>query len=190
MRGDPETVAFVLGLRRSGAEYKGPCPLCGGRDRFHVRRGNHHDLIVHCRAGCRFADIAALLKSMNLIEDDRPVWSASDDSEKDFEPLMRAYMADVARGCASSAQRVHVRRALYRELQLSPDEFLSAWFICATYKGNLKGGEILALCDDGDWRPIRIELNENDRQNFETFSKLIEGYEWAVQGVLCLSTTH
>lgn len=38
----------ALGLKRSGGEFKGPCPLCGGKDRFHVRQG-HTRLLAHCR---------------------------------------------------------------------------------------------------------------------------------------------
>ena len=37
----PRQWAERLGnLKQSGGEYKGPCPLCGGTDRFHVREGD------------------------------------------------------------------------------------------------------------------------------------------------------
>ena len=39
-----------LELRRVGRELSGPCPLCGGRDRFHVREKNA-GAVVGCR-GC------------------------------------------------------------------------------------------------------------------------------------------
>ena len=42
--------AARLDLRRSGGEWFGPCPSCGGTDRFHVRRGPAGAL-VGCR-GC------------------------------------------------------------------------------------------------------------------------------------------
>lgn len=45
------TVAEWVGrlhLRRSGAEWKGPCPLCGGTDRFHVKQG-HSRVLASCR---------------------------------------------------------------------------------------------------------------------------------------------
>ena len=41
----------ALGLRKRGRERKGPCPLCGGDDRFHVRLGRNGLAIVGCR-GC------------------------------------------------------------------------------------------------------------------------------------------
>jgi len=56
--------AYDLGghgkLRRVGTEHKGPCPICGGDDRFHIgeRSGT---LLLHCRHGCEFLD---LLKSL------------------------------------------------------------------------------------------------------------------------------
>lgn len=70
MRGDLERVADSLGLRRAGSEYKGPCPLCGGDDRFHVKAGRSADLLVHCRHGCRYSDIARELERRGIIESD------------------------------------------------------------------------------------------------------------------------
>ncbi len=36
--------------RRVGKEWKGPCPLCGGEDRFHVGRGTKGaDVLAYCR---------------------------------------------------------------------------------------------------------------------------------------------
>ena len=40
-----------LRLKRSGSEWVGPCPSCGGRDRFHVRPGFQARALVGCR-GC------------------------------------------------------------------------------------------------------------------------------------------
>ncbi|APT31917.1 cell Division and Cell Cycle [Methylobacterium phyllosphaerae] len=44
-------------LRRQGSEWVGPCPACGGRDRFSVapRKG-----VFHCRAAGRGGDVIAL----------------------------------------------------------------------------------------------------------------------------------
>ena len=42
----------ALDLKRRGVEYVGPCPLCGGEDRFHVRTGRYNNaVLVGCR-GC------------------------------------------------------------------------------------------------------------------------------------------
>ncbi len=47
---DWEDVAEALRLKRRGSELIGPCPNCGGTDRFHVRREGQR-AIVGCR-GC------------------------------------------------------------------------------------------------------------------------------------------
>ena len=43
--------AARLDLRNRSGEYVGPCPVCGGEDRFHVGRGRGGATIVGCR-GC------------------------------------------------------------------------------------------------------------------------------------------
>ena len=46
-----EEWAETLGLKHRGREAVGPCPLCGGRDRFHVKPGRDGAALVGCR-GC------------------------------------------------------------------------------------------------------------------------------------------
>ena len=65
----PESIAEAFGLKRSGAEYKGPCPICGGTDRFHVKNGTDK-LLLHCRNGCLFSDLAS---AVDIGRDSRPV---------------------------------------------------------------------------------------------------------------------
>ena len=43
--------AALPGLKRQGKDYVGPCPHCGGTDRFHLREGVGGRAIVGCR-GC------------------------------------------------------------------------------------------------------------------------------------------
>lgn len=91
MRGDPQSVAEALNLRRSGSEYKGPCPLCGGRDRFHVRPGRNTDLLIYCRHGCRFTEIVKLLESRGLVRGEefvRPKYRRSDLERADHTILV------------------------------------------------------------------------------------------------------
>ena len=45
--------------RKVGREHVGPCPVCGGEDRFHVAAGARVAVIASCRHGCTFADLAA-----------------------------------------------------------------------------------------------------------------------------------
>lgn len=50
-------------LRRVGAEWIGPCPVCGGHDRFHITAGDKAGTLAGCRK-CgpeRFKDIAEAL---------------------------------------------------------------------------------------------------------------------------------
>ena len=42
--------------RRVGAEHKGPCPRCGGHDRFHVKQGGRA-VLASCRHGCPFPEL-------------------------------------------------------------------------------------------------------------------------------------
>jgi hypothetical protein len=64
---DVKAIAEALGLKRAGSEYKGPCPLCGGHDRFHIKQGQSADLILLCRYGCRYADIMRELENRGLV---------------------------------------------------------------------------------------------------------------------------
>ncbi|MCL8385545.1 DUF7146 domain-containing protein [Xanthobacter aminoxidans] len=51
-----------VSLKRAGSEMVGPCPVCGGRDRFgvHVRKG-----IWHCRHAGRGGDAIALVQYLD-----------------------------------------------------------------------------------------------------------------------------
>ena len=48
---DWQDAAESLGLRNRSGELAGPCPSCGGADRFHVRRSGRGGALVGCR-GC------------------------------------------------------------------------------------------------------------------------------------------
>lgn len=64
---DIQPIAEALGLKRAGSEFKGPCPLCGGHDRFHIKTGAQHDLILLCRQGCSYSDIMRELENRRLV---------------------------------------------------------------------------------------------------------------------------
>lgn len=51
-----------ISLKRAGSEFVGPCPVCGGRDRFgvHARKG-----IWHCRGAGRGGDAIALVEYLD-----------------------------------------------------------------------------------------------------------------------------
>lgn len=43
--------------RRTGQEYAGPCPVCGGEDRFHVGPGRKREVVAGCRKDCKFEEL-------------------------------------------------------------------------------------------------------------------------------------
>ena len=49
-------------LRRKGSEHEGPCPKCGGRDRFSVHPGKH---VWNCRACSTGGDVIALVEHLD-----------------------------------------------------------------------------------------------------------------------------
>ena len=55
-------VDMVPGLTRRGRYYIGPCPFCGGEDRFNVREGDGGELWLcrHCAPG-RYHDVVEFL---------------------------------------------------------------------------------------------------------------------------------
>ena len=64
-----EYIAEAIGLKRTGAGWRGPCPVCGGSDKaskFSVRDGDMGGVIVWCFAGCSQKSIIGELKSRNL----------------------------------------------------------------------------------------------------------------------------
>ena len=70
--GDIASIAQSLGLKKKGSEYKGPCPMpnCGGTDRFHIQRGKVHPIVMHCRHGCSFSDLAREMRDRGLVAKD------------------------------------------------------------------------------------------------------------------------
>ncbi|APZ51243.1 hypothetical protein [Salipiger abyssi] len=53
----------IVGLKASGGELIGPCPLCGGRDRFAINLSSHAFLCRRCdiRGGDNIALVMAVL---------------------------------------------------------------------------------------------------------------------------------
>lgn len=177
MRGDLETVAYVLGLRRSGAEFKGPCPLCGGTDRFHIRQGRQHDLIVHCRYGCRFQDIARHLLHIGVIEDDRERWATIEEDSREIEALLRAFIADIERGNQpSSRQKSDARQAVYKLTGFRPEQFVEMYLWREVFFGNLEAPHVFY-----------------GKKSFEEFKEIhaaLSGREWMLRGCAWMISKH
>ena len=65
------TLGAALNLKGGTQELKGPCPNCGGQDRFWIRPGTKLPTIFGCRAGCEFTDIMKELARRGLVKDQR-----------------------------------------------------------------------------------------------------------------------
>lgn len=68
MNSDLTGVAEQLGLKRAGAEYKGACPVCGGDDRFHIKRGTSANMLLYCRHGCRYSEIMREFEKRGIVD--------------------------------------------------------------------------------------------------------------------------
>lgn len=183
MRGDPETVAAVIGLKKSGGEWKGPCPLCGGRDRFHVKRGHQHDLIFLCRAGCRFQDIAQFLGALGLIKNDfSPDFEAGEQERLQAEALtlLRAFCRDVQReGVVLGSQQKRAARAAVRRLTgMTPDELMFMWCQREAF--------FIHIHDQGGV----VVMSDEQMQHYIDIDKAIKPWEWMLWGIQSLLTRH
>lgn len=58
--------------RRVGKEWKGPCPRCGGDDRFHVAPGDRVLVVAHCRHDCTFQQLRETVFSSGETMTPRP----------------------------------------------------------------------------------------------------------------------
>lgn len=93
-----EVIAKSLGLKRKGSEYCGPCPLCGGKDRFHVRK----DGVFGCRQ-CGDASRAKLFKEVMRIckgevEEQGDRYTPRPQSEDDNLPKKKPYRPSTTQG--------------------------------------------------------------------------------------------
>ena len=85
---DWEARADRLGLKRQGREVVGPCPSCGGRDRFAVKPVEGGAAVIHCRRCKGFVDI---LKAAGFAEE-RPTNGAAPATTYDYcDPAGKVY---------------------------------------------------------------------------------------------------
>lgn len=64
---DREMLSAALNLKGTAKEKKGPCPNCGGTDRFWIKKGRTQPIIFGCRSGCSFTEIIKELADRKLI---------------------------------------------------------------------------------------------------------------------------
>lgn len=86
---DPKTYAEWVDAYRAGwpiksekpTEINGPCPLCGGEDRFHIKDG-HAKVLASCRqCGAEFLDILRVLFPQD------PEWKPENPATPKLEPV-------------------------------------------------------------------------------------------------------
>ena len=65
------TLGGALKLKGGSKELKGPCPRCGGHDRFWIRQGSKLPVIFGCRAGCSFNQIIKELADRGLVSNEK-----------------------------------------------------------------------------------------------------------------------
>jgi hypothetical protein len=76
---DIQGLAHSLGLKKTGTEWHGPCPVCGGHDRFWLKPGRTKDVVMSCRQGCSFKELAKEMIDRGLAQKD------------DFKPKQKVY---------------------------------------------------------------------------------------------------
>ena len=66
-----EQLAIKLNLRRtSKTEYHGPCPSCGGKDRFWIKAGRTKDIVYGCRQCCDSSGIFKYFLANDIVTPD------------------------------------------------------------------------------------------------------------------------
>lgn len=89
-------IAETLGLKKCGSEYKGPCPICGGNDRFHIKSGKEASLLMLCRQGCTFSSLMRYLEDRGLVEKSKFVHPHISQSNLDYcDSLLMVVCADI-----------------------------------------------------------------------------------------------
>jgi hypothetical protein len=84
-----ERIAEQLGLKRQGRTFAGPCPICGGTDRFTLSKGKKYDVLYHCRHGCQFSHIIKELEDRGIVEKDEYNKPSTYISRHDKEQLVK-----------------------------------------------------------------------------------------------------
>ena len=177
IEGNLDVIATALGLRKSGSEFKGPCPICGGRDRFHIKTGHSQQLLVHCRHGCDWRDLAARLKSFGLARDSDPVpVTFSEASTEDCLEFI-GMLANSIHLCrpVHSRWRAEARRCFYRLTGLSGQQLIDAFLWVEVFDS--------AIADP----KINIRAEDFDRR--ATFGDYLDEWGWLLETCVWMTFT-
>ena len=125
-----------LQLKKRSSDYVGPCPACGGEDRFHVRQGATQ-AIVGCR-GCidgrgAAESRAAFLRIVNIVFGDRRPEPVQVDREKERREIERKHMANI--WCAQVARDMISKAAMREHSYLADKGFPKhKWLVLESYE--------------------------------------------------------
>ena len=105
-------------LRKVGREWVGPCPRCGGHDRFHVGHGKRAAVVAGCRHGCGFPEIAVAVFGRDTASDwlpphplPRPVQRTSKPTTT-ISPTAVAVLWNQADECEGTPAAAYLRERL------------------------------------------------------------------------------
>jgi DNA primase len=76
IRVEDEVARRGIALKRAGAEQFGPCPVCGGTDRFAI---NVHKQVFNCRVCGAKGDVIALVQHLDGVSSLRKRQPAASD---------------------------------------------------------------------------------------------------------------
>jgi phage/plasmid primase-like uncharacterized protein len=68
-----------IALRRNGVEREGPCPICGGDDRFSINTKEH---VWNCRGCEKGGDVIALVRHLDGCDLKTAVYTLTDTKPK------------------------------------------------------------------------------------------------------------
>ena len=82
--------------RKVGKEWNGPCPCCGGTDRFHVGPGSKAEVVAGCRKGCSFEDLVRAVFGGPSPRPGRPSWDRHGASRRSTQRSSQPESSSVA----------------------------------------------------------------------------------------------
>lgn len=157
-----ETIAQVLGGKRSGNGWRAPCPAHDGKGQNLSITEKQGRVLVHCFTGCSQQEVITALQAMGLWPKHErkraPVVHLA--TRRDLYAECRALEHAISRGTASTEQCNQYRSAIRRLCAPhSPDDVLLMHHWCLQFQALVKRGE----------RPTQAE-----ERDFLRFSRVVQ----------------
>lgn len=106
----------IAGLKPAGAERVGPCPVCGGRDRFGINRARNLFNCRHCGGG----DTIALVRLVLGIDFKAALAWLAGEAEAEVDPAERAARERRLRAAAERRRAEEEKRRAAAIRRLAP----------------------------------------------------------------------